>query len=180
MSTVMVVDAVRMQFEAAGEAFARRPQGGKPSENAAFAEDAIVVFLDRPSTMRRVVDRVWEIQRAGRFGNLLQAWHEVSVLFDLAMRQAKPLLEMIDLAQKAGYTVERADEFERAVRELEQLRQDFQGKFPVVTEVEAAEDRAAMARGDYHDADTAFARIAGVDVETWRRRVEEYEGGQQR
>jgi hypothetical protein len=110
--------------------------------------------------------------RAGRVANLLNGWHTISVLFKLALRQAPPLRERIDHARQAGFKVERADEFEGAVRELEELRDQFRKTFPVATDEEVAADKDAIARGDYQDVDAAFATIAGVDVETWRKRVE--------
>jgi hypothetical protein len=174
MSTEMIVGAVQKQFEATNAALnAARSENGEIAERAAEVEDAIIVFLDRPSTMRRVVDRVWETYRAGRIPNLLRVWHTVSVLFKLALRQAPPLRERIDRARQAGFKVERADEFEHAVRELEELRDQFCMTFPVATDEEAAADMAAIARGEYLDVDVAFAKIAGVDVETWRKRVED-------
>jgi hypothetical protein len=178
MSTEMIVDVVRRQFEATGEALsAWRPADGEAAGRAAYTGDAIVVFLDRPSLMRRVVDEVCKARQAGRIANLLQIWHEVSLLFDLLKRQATPLREDIDAARQGGPGIERAEEFERAVRELQELSDQFRKRFPVTREEEAAEDRAAIARGEYQDAEEAFARVAGVDVDTWRRQLAEYERG---
>jgi hypothetical protein len=61
MSTEMIVGAVQKQDEATNEAWsAWRPKDSEIAERAAEVQDAIMVFLDRPSSMRRVVDRVWE------------------------------------------------------------------------------------------------------------------------
>ena len=172
MSTEMIVGAVQKQFEVTNAVLnASRSENGEIAERAAEVEDAIIVFLDRPSTMRRVVERVWETYRAGRIPNLLHVWHSISVLFKLALRQAPPLRERIDRARQPGFEVERADQFDRAVRELEEMRVQFRTTFPVATEEEVAADKDAIARGDYQDVDAAFATIAGVDGETWRKHV---------
>jgi hypothetical protein len=62
---------------------------------------------------------------------------------------------------------------------LEQTAQGFVNakqrlleRWPVGSPQEVAEARSAAQTEDYLDADEAFAQIAGVDVETWRRRVE--------
>jgi allophanate hydrolase subunit 1 len=136
------------------------------------------MVLDRPLTLRRVVERVVEQQRAGCIPDLFATWQSVCILFELTKRQVYPLRERIKGVQKAGNKVERAEEFERAIREIEELYHDFRTTFPVATEEEAVEDLAAIARGDHVDAEEAFARIAGVDAATWRRRVAAHEADQ--
>jgi hypothetical protein len=179
MSTEMLVDVLRREFEATGEALtAWRPEDEQAAGRVAYTEDAIVVFLDRPSLMRRLVDEVCKDREAGRIANLLQTWHEVSLLFALLKSQAAPHREAIAAARQSGHGIEHAEDFERAFRELDELADEFRKRFPVATEEEAAEDRAAIARGEYQDAEEAFARIAGVDVATWRQRVAEHERGQ--
>jgi hypothetical protein len=178
MSTEMIVDVVRRQFEVTDEALrAWRPADGEAAGRAAYTEDAIVVYLDRPSLMRRVVDEVYRARQAGRLTNPLRVWHGVSLLFDQLKRRATSFREMIASARQDGYAIDRAEEFERAVRELEELDEQLRQQFPVATDEEATEDRAAIARGDYQDADEAFARASGVDVDTWRKRMAEYERG---
>jgi hypothetical protein len=180
MSIEMIVGAVQNQLQAAkGPLSEWRPEDTEIAERVLETEDAIVVILDRPRLMRRVVERVWQEQRAGRIANPFQIGHRVSVLFDLAAREARPIQNLIVLAKQAGYQVERAEEFSRAVREMEELRDEFKRTFPIVTAEEAQQDRDAVARGDFVDAEEAFAHIAGVDVETWRRRVADYESSRQ-
>jgi hypothetical protein len=178
MSIEMIVGAVQKQLEATkGPLSDWRPEAAEMAERVAETEDAIIVMFDRPNLMRRVVERVWQSHRAGQIANLFQTRHRIAVLFDLATREAHPIKNLIVRAQQAGYRVERAAEFERAVREMEELRDEFKKTFPVVTATEAAQDRTALAGGDYVDAEDAFARRAGVDVATWRQRVADYESG---
>lgn len=172
MSAEMIVDAVQRQFETAGNVLnAWKPVDGEAAESAAFAEDAILVFLERPATVRMAVGRVWEAQRVGRIANPFGIWQLVSILFDKALRQASALQETIATAQTAGFAVARAPEFARAVRELEAMRDEFQTTFPVATPQEAEEDRRSIASGEHLDVEEAFAQIAGLDVETWQQRV---------
>ena len=62
-----------------------------------------------------------------------------------------------------------------AIQALTQARQSVLERWPVGGDEEIAEARASAARGQGLDVDEAFAQIAGVDVETWRQRVEEYQ-----
>lgn len=63
-----------------------------------------------------------------------------------------------------------------AIRVVVQAKQRVLERWPVGSAEEIAEARAAAARSEGLDLDEAFAQIAGVDVETWHRRVEEYKG----
>jgi hypothetical protein len=148
-----------------------RPDDAQPAEQAAYAEDALVLFLDRPATMRRLVERVWEVMRACQFANGLDIWHEVSILFHLALHQTIPLRDSLARCKQAGLPVEREEACRNAVRELTDLRARFRKSFPAATEEEAEADRRAVAQGDYLDDNEAFADIAGVDLDTWRTRA---------
>jgi len=173
MSAEMIVATIRKQFEMAGEALTEsKPKESQPAETARYSEDAILFFLDRPATLRRLVEHVWATQRAGRVPDPLPLWLNVSVLFQLALRQANSLRESIAFARAGGFRVEREEEFERTVREIEALRGEFQK--PFFFKASEGEREAALGL-EYLDADEAFAHIAGVDVETWRQRMAEYE-----
>jgi hypothetical protein len=50
-------------------------------------------------------------------------------------------------------------------------------RWPVGSDEEIAQARAAANRGEGLDLDEAFAEIAGVDAAAWRQRVEEYRQG---
>ncbi len=63
---------------------------------------------------------------------------------------------------------------DRAVEEVREARAYLLRHWPVRSPAEMAEDRRLMERGEGVEAEAAFPRIAGVDVETWRQRVEEH------
>ncbi len=68
------------------------------------------------------------------------------------------------------------NQLDEAIRAVVQVKQQVLERWPVGNDSEVAEAQAAAARSEGLDLDEAFAQIAGVDVETWRRRVEEYNG----
>jgi hypothetical protein len=176
MLTEMIVDVARRQVRATGAALmAAKPEDPDDADFAVFVEEAIRIFLDTCLSVRRTIDRVWELQRAGRVSDLLAAWATGSRLFDETIRTADDVRGLLHLAQRRGRVIGRAAELEQVAAQLPSQREEFRTTFPLATEEEAREARAAIARGEYLDADEAFARIAGVDVETWRRRVAEYE-----
>ncbi len=178
MTTEMIVDGAQRQFEATEETLAAwKPEDAELADQVRYAENAIALFLDRPATMRRVVERVRKSAQLGHVPNLLQLWHEVSSLFLAALHPVAPLRDLLARLRAAGCVVERAEELKLAVRDLEELRQEFRKTFRVVTRQEAEADRRAIARGESQDADEAFAEIAGVDVETWCKRVAKHQSG---
>jgi hypothetical protein len=63
---------------------------------------------------------------------------------------------------------------DRAIQAILQARQRVLERWPVGSEAEIEEASSSAARGQGLDVDEAFAQIAGVDVETWRRRLEEH------
>jgi hypothetical protein len=172
MSTEMIVDAALRQFAAANETLsAWKPEDSALAEKVSYAENAIVLLLDRPTTMRRVVERIRQVATAEPARNLLELWHEGSSLFAAALRPVAGHRELIALLQKAGYAIDGADRFEQTIRELEEMRDEFRKTFPGVTQQQAAADRNAIAAGESQEIDEAFADIAGVDVDAWRKRV---------
>jgi len=74
----------------------------------------------------------------------------------------------------SGVDFGRLDDSIAAVR---RAKQELLGRWLVGTDEEMAEAQAAASRGEGLDLDEAFAQLAGVDVATWRQRVEEYKQG---
>ncbi len=68
--------------------------------------------------------------------------------------------------------------FDEAAGRLVAAKTSVLERWPVGSDEEIAEARKGGRPEDYLDADEAFAQIAGVDVETWRRRMDKYKGPQ--
>jgi hypothetical protein len=60
-----------------------------------------------------------------------------------------------------------------AIQSVAQAKQNMLERWPVGSDEEISEGRAAAQRGEGVDVDVAFAQIAGVDVASWRQRMEE-------
>ena len=180
MSSEMIVDAAQRQFAAAEETLvAWKPEDSELAALVSYAENAIVLFLDRPATMRRVLERLRKVAQSEQAQNLLQLWYEGSYLFDAALRPLAATRRVIAVLRQAGFVVEGVEKLEQTVRELEEMRDQFRKTYPAATNEEAQNDRLAIAKGEYQDADEAFAEIAGVDLDTWRKRVTKSQNGQQ-
>lgn len=70
---------------------------------------------------------------------------------------------------------DRQTQLDNAMRAVSAARDDVLRRWVVGSDEEIAAAQAAAARGEGVDVDEAFAQIAGVDVGTWRRRIEEFE-----
>jgi hypothetical protein len=64
-----------------------------------------------------------------------------------------------------------------AIQAVARAKQELLDRWPVGSDQEIAEARAAASRGEGLELDEAFAQIAGVDGAAWRQRVEEYKRG---
>jgi hypothetical protein len=172
MSTEMILDAAQRQLTAADEALAAwKPVDSPLAGLAGYAENAILLFLDRQAVMRRVVERMQKLARGGQTPNLLQLWYEGDQLFQNALAPAAGHRELLAALVRAGFVVEGAGQFEESVRELERLRREFCQTMPLASPEEAVAFHSAISRGEFQDADEAFAEIAGVDLEAWRGRA---------
>jgi hypothetical protein len=172
MSSEMIVDAAQRQFQAAEETLsAWKPEDSELADLRAYAENAILIFLDRPAILRRVLERFQKVASTDQGQDPLRVWAAGSYLFHAALRPAVELEQVISLLGTSGFAPEGADKLKQAIREIESLRDEFHKTCPVETEKEAEAHRQAIARGEYEDADQAFADIAGVDIETWRERA---------
>jgi hypothetical protein len=80
---------------------------------------------------------------------------------------------LVQTYQEAGGSVEGAGALDRAIEDVRQLETSTFQHWPDFTGDDIAGARAAQARGECLPLDEAFAQIAGVDRETWLRRVEE-------
>src|SRR5580704_10856563 len=107
MSSEMIVDAAQKQFEAAEETLvAWKPEDSELAALVSYAENGIVLVLDRPAIMRRVIARMQKGAQSGHAQNLLQLWYEGSQLFQSALRPVAALGDLVALLNRAGYRVE--------------------------------------------------------------------------
>jgi hypothetical protein len=166
----MLVDAAHRQFEGADAALNAWRPVGESTDNVSYVEDAIIVFLGRPAILRAVVDRLHQTANSKQEVNLLRLWHEGSGLFRRALKVVPPLRDMINIVG-AELDDRRKAEFDAAVRELEEMADRFRRTFPIATAADKVVVRAAIEAKEYQDADEAFAEIAGVEIEEWRRRM---------
>ena len=128
-----------------------------------------------------MVERAWastfdEIF-AERIDDLDQAGNQLLAVFDVI---SVALAEVRDLASQvqseSGRAVDGLSEVDGAIDRIAQLRDRIFAHWPWFGEEEKAAAVAECERGEGTDADDTFARAAGVDVDTWRRRVEERRG----
>jgi hypothetical protein len=93
--------------------------------------------------------------------------------FDPGLRILARVTELIETYERRGGSVEEAAELRSALGQTRRLEAQIFEHWPRFSNKDVAEARAALARGECLDLEDAFAQIAGVDRETWRRRVEE-------
>jgi hypothetical protein len=77
-----------------------------------------------------------------------------------------------DAAARTGQPIPETEGLASAAEDVRRLRRELAERWPVCTDDEMEEVRRQIARGEGMELDDAFAAIAGVGVEEWRRRVE--------
>jgi hypothetical protein len=147
-----------------------------PEAKASDLADLVRELCDLPgmmqrswrSTCRRIARReVTQLRELRQ--TVLASWSQAIE----AMQAGLDLCERF--ARRSGAAVAGAEELRTALGEAARLRDEAFRHWP---EPPTAEDvcraRDEMARGEAVDLDEAFAEMAGVSVEEWRRRAEEH------
>ncbi len=80
--------------------------------------------------------------------------------------------------EQTGHAVEGARELDAALEAVQNLKDQLFRHWPWFSDEDIALARLEEERGELLDLDDAFAAIAGVDKESWLRRVEGRERGQ--
>jgi hypothetical protein len=136
-------------------------------------EDAVLLCLDYPAQMGRLWKTTWKHIEDGTMG-VNAAWYALQATFTRTLDVMDGVRELVRAAAAAGHTVEGAAELEQARDRVAALKDDIFRHWEPFTEETAREALEASARGECLELDEAFAAIAGVDKETWLRRVAEY------
>lgn len=125
----------------------------------------------------KTLNNLWrialELIESHRVDDYNELGHALRASFDPGLRIMARVFELVEAFERLGGTIPSADALRDAHAALLRLECGIFQHWPWFTEQDAAESRAAIERGDYLELDDAFAQIAGVDKETWMRRVEE-------
>lgn len=137
-------------------------------------EDMVRVCLDFPAMLTRIYGSAWDRIRANELEDYMKTGEALQDL----VRDTTELLHSIRVLAhgfvEAGHSLEGTSQLEDVLARLEDLRQEINRCWPWFSQEEIDAGRADQARGEFLDLDKAFAQIAGVDQETWCKRLEEH------
>jgi hypothetical protein len=134
----------------------------------------VLLCLGIPTESQQLYESLWDRAMAGQIDNFTGAGNEVLGVIDTYARVLDTVKGWVQAAEQEGQRVPRAAELARAADELAALRKEVVERWPWISERSIAEARAEIARGEFLELDDAFEQIAGVDKETWLKRVEEH------
>jgi hypothetical protein len=141
---------------------------------AARLRETIDGCLLFPQRVREACQGEWDrLTRATDYADFQESGVRLRRLFEDAVDYLEAILEAARIHEQDGYPSERIPQLERALASLRAMREEFEESWPWFGEADRDAARADQQRGDLLDVDDAFAGIAGVDRETWLRRVEE-------
>jgi hypothetical protein len=111
---------------------------------------------------------------AGQIDDFQRCGDDVLAVVDSHLRILSVVQEWVRAAEQVGQHVGRAEELPRAVDALRSLRSEVVGGWLWPEARTLNEIKAEEGDAEWLELDEAFARIAGVDKETWLKRVEEH------
>jgi hypothetical protein len=145
--------------------------------NAQDRQDAIRTCLELAQDLRDLIQReVREVggQPAQAVPVLQERRQALEDLCEMVLTDLSTLRAFLTSWGQTGESTAEITRLERAAEEVREVRDHLLRQWPTRSPAEMVEVRRQIERGEGVDAEVAFARIAGVDVETWRQRVEEH------
>jgi hypothetical protein len=120
----------------------------------------------------RTLSTAWS---AGRYAEVESLANSLPEMFDSAIQVLETLHRWLTLLGAAGLSVPPASAVSPALESIRQMQHEALEHWTgPPTEEEVAEAIADYENGDSLPLDEAFAEIAGVSVEEWLQRVEDY------
>jgi hypothetical protein len=148
-----------------------------PALNAEDRRYVTRVCLDLAKDLRDIVQRQTRAV-CRQPAQAVQALQEQRQALEELCEQVHKTLAAVQTALgpqgRLAETAEEGPGLDGAMEEVRAARERLLQHWPVRSPAEVAAARQRMEHGEGADAEAAFARIAGVDVETWRQRVEEH------
>ena len=148
----------------------------KSDEHKADVARNLESVIQQTLPILKSLDNLWrsslELIEAHRIDDYNELGRALRASFDPGLRIMARVVELVTAFERVGGTIASADELRDAHARLLRMENGIFEHWPLFTEQDAAEAREAIERGDYLELDDAFAQIAGVDKETWMRRVE--------
>jgi hypothetical protein len=139
----------------------------------------VALCLTAPAEMVQLYDSAWDQAVSGQIDDFQQYGTDLLAVLDATQHNLDIVRGWVRGAESTGQTVGRATDLKRAAEELVALRREIEDRWPWINEQIIAEAKAELARGEFLELDEAFAQIAGVDKETWLKRVEEHKKREQ-
>jgi hypothetical protein len=127
-----------------------------------------------PETLNDLVDSSIDHLMAHLIDDREETAREVREEFNRGQRILTRVIELIEKFAAHGDSIQGTDELRDASERAKRREAEFFDFWPrPLTAEEFVEAQEAIQRGEGIELDEAFAQIAGVDRETWLRRVEE-------
>jgi hypothetical protein len=169
----MLFRMYRGQVEAMAEAVEAWKGEQDQAMRALDVEDAVRSCLDYPARMGQLWKATWRHIEDGKI-EINAAWHALQAAFAKTLGLMDDVGELAREAAATGHPINAAAELDQARARVAALRDDLFRHWEPFTEEDAREALEASARGEGIGLDEAFAQIAGVDKETWLRKVADY------
>ncbi|HYT90826.1 MAG TPA: hypothetical protein VEL76_19105 [Gemmataceae bacterium] len=138
-------------------------------------QDLVTLCVELSTSGQQLLEKEYKL--IFKVANLTVAWLQErrQAIEELTAKYLELVASLKGLAGPVADSAGGKDWICRLDQEAQRLvdaKQSVLERWPVGSPQEIAEVRAGNRPEDYLDVDEAFAQIAGVDVDTWRQRVE--------
>jgi hypothetical protein len=174
MSESILIQLYRGQMRAMAETVEAWKAEHREAMIARDVEEMVRASLDYPTMMTRLYDSAWNRILANELEDYLKTGEALQDLLSQTVELLHSIRALARSFVEAGHPIERMNQLEDALARLENLKHEIIQCWPWFSQEDIDAGRAEHARGECLELDEAFAQIAGVDKETWRKRVEEH------
>jgi hypothetical protein len=137
-------------------------------------EEIVRACLDYPAMITRLYDAAWDRIRANELDDYMKTGEALRGVVDQTIALLHSIRALAQSPVENGHASKGTAELDKALAQLEGMKQELDQCWPWFRQQHIEEGRAEHAHGECLELEEAFAQIAGVDKETWRRRVEDH------
>jgi hypothetical protein len=130
--------------------------------------------LEIPRVLQRLWDSTLDLIAARLLEDYQETGQQLRASFVKALQVLKEVESLVHAFHQAGGSVKEEDALQGAIKDIRLLESSIFSHWPHFSEQDVADARVEDQQGQCWDPDEAFARIAGVDEETWIQRVQEH------
>ena len=176
MSQSLLLDLYLNRTQSMRRTLENWPAEHESAPSVLTVREVIHECLDFPDSLMRLWETTFQrISDRDLLPDVYTLRDELADIFDAAIAAMTATRQLADDSMKTtGKEIADVRNLDSAMEKVKRLKEEIFRYWPRVTPQDLLDDQADIERGDGLEGEMAFAQMAGVDLETWRNRVEEH------